>query len=69
VLERRLDPPLPLPVYASAADALGGNGAPAGEAFLNAGERAALFVGPLPDDKLPKDATPGVRARFFVFVF
>lgn len=24
-----------------------------------AGERAAIFVGPVPDDKLPKDATAG----------
>ena len=24
-----------------------------------AGERAALFLGPVPEDKLPKDATPG----------
>ena len=24
-----------------------------------AGERAALFIGPVPEDKLPKDATPG----------
>lgn len=27
--------------------------------FLYAGERMALFVGPVPEDKLPKDATPG----------
>ena len=26
---------------------------------VNTGERAAIFVGPVPDDKLPKDATPG----------
>jgi hypothetical protein len=24
-----------------------------------AGERAAIYVGPVPEDKLPKDATPG----------
>lgn len=24
-----------------------------------AGQRAALFLGPVPEDKLPKDATPG----------
>lgn len=25
----------------------------------DAGERAAIFLGPVPEDKLPKDATPG----------
>jgi tripeptidyl-peptidase-2 len=29
------------------------------ERTLRPGERAALFVGPLPDSKVPKDATPG----------
>jgi hypothetical protein len=27
--------------------------------IANAGERAAIFLGPVPEDKLPKDATPG----------
>jgi tripeptidyl-peptidase-2 len=33
-------------------------GSPAGELTLNQGDRAALFLGPVPDDKLPADA-PG----------
>ena len=28
-------------------------------ASIGAGQRTALFVGPAPEDKLPKDATPG----------
>ena len=27
--------------------------------WMAAGERAAFFLGPVPEDKLPKDATPG----------
>ena len=26
---------------------------------LHAGERAVMYLGPVPEDKLPKDATPG----------
>lgn len=29
------------------------------QVLLRGGEAAALFLGPIPDDKLPKDATAG----------
>jgi hypothetical protein len=56
--ERSLDPAVTLPVYASHAAAATG-GSAAGEMFLGAGERAALWLGAPPDDKLPKDAKEG----------
>ena len=88
-VDRLLDAPVAVPIYASHADALlgtaaagveggenggggggGGNsGGPASAAAppstvkdrtLHRGERVALFVGPLPDAKLPKDAAPGM---------
>lgn len=48
---------MPVPVYTSMQAAVTG-GSPAGELILNQGDRAALFLGPVPDDKLPADA-PG----------
>jgi hypothetical protein len=48
---------VPVPVYTSMHAAVTG-GSPAGELTLNQGDRAALFLGPVPDDKLPADA-PG----------
>ena len=109
VVERRLDPPLALPVYATNSDAVKGanavtkerplckgaqaalplaialawasgavlgcqaaspahawrpplctHGVPRAACTpLASGERAAFFLGPPPEDKLPKDATPG----------
>jgi hypothetical protein len=47
-----------VPVYTSHAAAATG-GAAAGELFLGAGERAALWLGPPAEDKLPKDAKEG----------
>lgn len=61
VLKRKLDG-VTLPVYGSRRDAVlaaGGGGATAGEVLLRAGDVAPLWLGPLPDDKLPKDATAG----------
>lgn len=55
-----------LPVFASRRDAIlaagGGGGSPAGDMLLRAGDVAPLWLGPLPEDRLPKDATPGERA-------
>jgi tripeptidyl-peptidase-2 len=58
VLERQLDSPLPVPVYASNADAMTGGKTVEVSALLP-GAVAAVFLGPLPDDKLPKDAVAG----------
>ncbi|WIA14765.1 hypothetical protein OEZ85_003250 [Tetradesmus obliquus] len=55
VLSRKLDSPVAVPVYSSHAAALTG-GSAAGECFLSAGDRAMLWLGPVPEDKLPKDA-------------
>lgn len=58
VLSRKLDSPVAVPVYSSHAAALTG-GSAAGECFLSAGDRAMLWLGPVPEDKLPKDAQGG----------
>jgi tripeptidyl-peptidase-2 len=55
VLSRKLDSPVSVPVYSSHAAALTA-GSAAGECFLAAGDRAMLWLGPVPEDKLPKDA-------------
>ncbi|KAF6251901.1 subtilase family-domain-containing protein [Scenedesmus sp. NREL 46B-D3] len=55
VLSRKLDSPVSVPVYSSHTAALTA-GSPAGECFLSAGDRAMLWLGPVPEDKLPKDA-------------
>jgi hypothetical protein len=68
VITRKLDTPLSLPVHSSYAAAVGappapggggGGGNGVGDMFLGAGARAALWVAPPADDKLPKDATAG----------
>lgn len=59
VVKRKLDTPLVLPVYGSMREAVAA-GNSAGEVMLRGGEAMALFLGSLPDDKLPKDATQGV---------
>ncbi len=65
VLKRKLDGGgVTLPVYGSRRDAVlaaGGSGTAAGEMLLRAGDVAPLWLGPLPDDKLPKDATAGAH--------
>ncbi|KAG2453913.1 hypothetical protein HYH02_002116 [Chlamydomonas schloesseri] len=64
VLKRVLDGSgVAVPVYASRRDAIlaagGAGGAPAGDMLLRAGDVAPLWLGPLSEDRLPKDATPG----------
>jgi hypothetical protein len=56
--ERSLDPAVSVPVYTSHAAAVSG-GSGAGEMFLGAGERAALWLGAPPEDKMPKDVKEG----------
>ena len=51
--------PTQVPVYRTNSDAVRGAHALGKERALCPGERAAFFLGPLPEDKLPKDATPG----------
>jgi tripeptidyl-peptidase-2 len=100
VLERKLDPPIAVPAYETAADSLaarqpvskeralrpgervgsgrgrdllqprrplhrarppawGGRAHARASPNMSAGESAAFFLGPVPSDKLPKDAIPG----------
>jgi tripeptidyl-peptidase-2 len=60
VIARKLEPALTVPVYTCKRDAVVAGGTELKSEFqLRSGDGAALFVGPLPDDKLPKDATPG----------
>ncbi|KAG2434097.1 hypothetical protein HXX76_007824 [Chlamydomonas incerta] len=64
VLKRVLDGSgVSVPVYGNRRDAIlaagGGGGSPAGDMLLRAGDVAPLWLGPLPEDRLPKDATPG----------
>jgi hypothetical protein len=58
--ERSIDPSVPVSVYTSHAAAVGA-GSSAGELFLGAGERVALWLGQPAEDKLPKDAKEGAR--------
>lgn len=58
VVERKLDTPLSVPVYASLAEAVSG-GEQVKEFTLCTDASAALYLGPPAEDKLPKDATPG----------
>jgi tripeptidyl-peptidase II len=48
-----------IPVYYTNSASVRGKDAISKERALCLGERTALFVGPVPADKLPKDATPG----------
>ncbi|KAG2491863.1 hypothetical protein HYH03_009817 [Edaphochlamys debaryana] len=63
VLKRNLDGSgVSVPVYGTRREAImaaGGLGSPAGEMLLRAGDEAPLWLGPVPEDKLPKDATAG----------
>lgn len=62
VLEKKLDSPILIPIYGTAAAAInkGGVDVSGKERALVPGERIALFLGPLPEDaKIPKDASPG----------
>lgn len=56
-----------MPVHASRAAAVTG-GAAAGEMFLGANERAALWLAAPADDKLPKDAKEGAPRAFVLLL-
>ena len=56
VAERKLETPVTVPVYGSNGDAVRGKDALVKERPLCGGESMAVFVGPVPEDKLPKDA-------------
>jgi hypothetical protein len=63
VLKRKLESTLTVPLHASLAAATAG-GAAAGEVLLDAGQVLPLWLGPLAEDKLPKDAkAPGAHLR------
>lgn len=59
LVERKLDSAIQIPVYGSNADAVRAKDAVSKERPLCGGESLAMFLGPLPEDKLPKDATSG----------
>lgn len=59
VVDRALDSAVSVPVYATHGDAVKGTNAVTKERVLCPGERIALFLGPVQEDKLPRDATPG----------
>ncbi|GAB4814120.1 hypothetical protein N2152v2_001166 [Parachlorella kessleri] len=59
VAERKLDTAVTVPVYNTNSDSVTGSHAVSKERALCPGERCAYFLGPVPEDKLPKDATPG----------
>ena len=59
LVERKLDSAIQIPVYSSNADAVRAKDAVTRERPLCGGESLAMFLGPLPDDKLPKDASSG----------
>ena len=63
VVERKLDGAIQVPAYRLNSDAVKGEHALGRERALCPGERAAFFLAPPPDDKLPKDATPGERCE------
>lgn len=59
IVERKLDSAVQVPVYETNSDSVRGSNSGNRERTLCKGERAAFFLGPVPEDKLPKDATPG----------
>lgn len=60
VAERSLgDNAVTVPVYGSASDSLLGANAVSKDRSLYPNEKVALFLGPVSEDKLPKDALPG----------
>eukprot|EP00798_Chlamydomonas_sp_ICE-L_P009787 gene9786-7671_t len=58
VMQRQLETAVTVPVYRNKKDALTG-GSTLSEMMLRGGDRANMILGPIPDDKLPKDATGG----------
>lgn len=59
MLERSLDSPVPVPVYGTAQEALRGGKALEAQRALLPGDLAKVFLGPVPEDKLPGDAREG----------
>ncbi|KAG7670442.1 hypothetical protein Ndes2437A_g04966 [Nannochloris sp. 'desiccata'] len=59
LIERKLETAIQVPVYTTNGNAVLGKDAVSKERPLCAGEAVALFLGPVPDDKMPKDATSG----------
>ncbi|GAX82749.1 hypothetical protein CEUSTIGMA_g10175.t1 [Chlamydomonas eustigma] len=59
VVRRRLESAVQLPVYTSKREAMSGGAPMSSEFLLRRGDSQALFLGPLPDDKVPKDASLG----------
>ena len=59
LIERKLENAIQVPVYTTNGNAVLGKDAVSKERPLCAGEAVALFLGPVPDDKMPKDATSG----------
>lgn len=59
VVDRALENSIAVPVYPTNTDVVRGTNAITSERFLCPGERTALFVGHVGEDKLPKDATQG----------
>jgi len=59
LIERKLENAIQVPVYTSNGNAVLGKDPVSKERPLCAGEAVAFFLGPVPDDKMPKDATSG----------
>jgi hypothetical protein len=59
VVSRKLDPGIPVPIFSYKRDAVTNTSPISSEVGLRAGECLPIFLGPLPDEKLPKDAMPG----------
>lgn len=59
VMQRTLETSISVPVYGSNAEAVTGGKTMDGPLPLLDGASKALFVGPVPEDKMPKDAGPG----------
>jgi tripeptidyl-peptidase-2 len=59
LIERKLENAITVPVYTTNGDAVLGKNAVTKERPLCAGEAVAFFLGPVPEDKMPKDATSG----------
>jgi tripeptidyl-peptidase-2 len=59
LIERKLENAITVPVYSTNGDAVLAKNAVSKERPLCAGEAVAMFLGPVPDDKMPKDATSG----------
>lgn len=58
VVRRKLEEAVAVPVYGTYKDTVTG-GDTVGEMFLNFGDRGVVWLGPVPEDKLPKDAAAG----------